>query len=216
MGSHVVGSPVREVAFDERRVLLMLEDGRALAAPLSWVGDKVAGWGDEERARWVRTEDGRGVNWPDAGHTSDDGAVNVWMLEQDALFEGALAELKARNWDASALTARDRSLVALWRLTADGLLQVLGNWGVEEVRVALAALDEIGAVQTHEVVDEFWNRIGPIAESDAVSTIDDVYVIVTSEGLSAWLGEIDEKFWDVAEELVMRVPLAFGPAPSAI
>lgn len=40
--------------------------------------------------------------------------------------------------------------------------------------MSLAALVEIGAVQTHQVIEEFWSRIGPIAESDAVSTIDDV------------------------------------------
>ncbi|MFF2273321.1 DUF4375 domain-containing protein [Agromyces sp. NPDC058136] len=220
MGSAVAGAPVRDVVFEPARVLLLLDDGRALAAPISWVGTTVAGWGEERRAGWVRTADGRGVNWPDAGQASEDGALNVWVLEQDALFEHALHELADCDWDVALLAPRSRSLVALWRLTADGynggLLQFLGNWGTAEVHAALGALAEIGATSTLLVLREFWGHLAPIAESDDVSTIDDVYAAISSADLSARIDELDERFWEAAEELISLVPRTFGPAPSAI
>jgi hypothetical protein len=63
------------------------------------------------------------------------------------------------------------------------------------------------------VVQEFWNLIGPIAESDAISTIDDVSAAM-SEELVGRLDTLDEVFWESAEELAQLVPMAYGPAPS--
>jgi hypothetical protein len=214
----VTGSPIADVLFDEKRVLLLLDDGRQLAAPLSWVGPKVVAMNAQERSQWVATADRRGINWPSASQTSTDGALNVWMLEQDALFEAALAELKALDWKADQLNHRSRALVALWRLVADGynggLLQFLGNWGMAEMDVALAALADIQARATFDVVTEFWRLVGPIAKSEEVNSIDDVYRAVSGE-LSERIEELDEQFWEAAEELVKRVPEFFGPAPSA-
>lgn len=217
-GHAVVGSPITDVIFEEKRVLLLLDDGRQLVAPLSWVGPKVLAMNAQERSQWVATADGRGVNWPSAGQTSADGALNVWTLEQDALFEAALAELKALDWKADQLNHRSRALVALWRLVADGynggLLQFLGNWGMAEMDAALAALAQIRASATLAVVTAFWRLVGPIAQSDEVNTIDDVYRAVAGD-LSEQIEELDEQFWEAAEELVQRVPQYFGPAPSA-
>ena len=217
-GHAVVGSPITDVIFEEKRVLLLLDDGRQLAAPLSWVGPKVLAMNAQERSQWVATADGRGVNWPSAGQTSADGALNVWTLEQDALFEAALAELKALDWKADQLNHRSRALVALWRLVADGynggLLQFLCNWGMAEMDAALAALAQIRASATLAVVTAFGRLVGPMAQSDEVNTIDDVYRAVAGD-LSEQIEELDEQFWEAAEELVQRVPQYFGPAPSA-
>lgn len=219
MTKSVAGSPVVDVLFENRRILVVLEDGRALAAPLGWAGPTVAAMEATERAGWVRTDDGRGVNWPAAGQTSEDGVLNVWALEQDASFERALAELRAAEGDVSALSPQSRSLVALWRLVADGynggLMQFLGNWGIAEVHVALAGLTEIDATRTLAVIRDFWQLIGPISESDEVTAMDDVYAAVP-DVLSDRLNELDETFCDAATELTRLIPLAFGPAPSAI
>lgn len=214
----IVGSPVSDVVFEEKRILLVLDDGRSLAAPLSWAGPTVAAMNASEHSEWVTTSNRRGVNWPAAGQTSDDGALNVWSLEQDALFEEALAELRAADWKPETLSPRSRSLVALWRLVADGynggLLQFLGNWGIAEVHVALEALTETEAALTSEVLREFWRLIGPIAESDEISTMDDVYRAISGE-LSTRIDDLDERFWEAAEELTRRVPITYGPAASA-
>ncbi len=211
------GSPVRDVIFEHDRVLLVLDDGRSLAAPLGRVG-AVAGLEPEQRARWVVTADGRGVNWPDAVPTRTDGVLNVWMLEQDALFEQSLRDLAAVDGQTDALAPRSRSLLALWRLTADGynggLLQFVGNWGFAEAGHARDALVTIGAEQTRGVLDEFLEVVQPIAASDEVTTIDDVYRRIQELGLSDRVDELDESFWEAAEELITRVPRAFGPAPS--
>ena len=218
MNKAVTGSSIADVHFEEKRVLLVLEDGRQLAAPLSWVGPQVVAMDAQERAQWVTTADQRGVNWPSVGQSSAEGALNVWVLEQDALFEAALAELKAADWKVDQLDARSRALVALWRLVTDGynggLLQFLGNWGMAEMDAALAALADIKASATLDVVSAFWRLVGPIAQSDEVNTIDDVYRAV-ADGLSEQIEALDEQFWEAAEELVKRVPEFFGPAPSA-
>jgi Domain of unknown function (DUF4375) len=216
----VAGSPVVNVAFEEKRVLLHLEDGRTLAAPIAWVGPVVAAMDETERAGWVRTDNGTGVNWPVAGQVSSDGALDVWTFEEDGLYDEALSDLKAAEWDVSVLSPRSRSLVALWRLIADGnnggLMQVLGNWGVGEILAALAALTAVDAVRTLAVVLDFWQIVGPIAESADVSTIDDVWAAIIKAGHSTRLDKLDEAFWDAAPELTRLVPLHFGPAPSVM
>ena len=78
----------------------------------------------------------------------------------------------------------------------------------------LAALAEIQASATLDVATEFWRLVGPIAQSEEVNSIDDVYRAVAG-ALSERIEELDEQFWEAAEELVKRVPAFFGPAPSA-
>jgi len=82
------------------------------------------------------------------------------------------------------------------------------------MEVALAALAEIQARATLDVVTEFWRLVGPIAQSEEVHSIDDVYRAVAG-ALSDQIEALDEQFWEAAEELVKRVPAVFGPAPSA-
>ena len=216
--SPVVGSAIVDVIFENERILVILEDGRTLAAPLTWAGPRVAAMSASERSKWVHTADRRGVNWPSAGQVSEEGTINVWSLEQDALFEAALAELKDAGWNAGRLDSRARALVALWRLIADGynggLLQFLGNWGIAEVNVALEALIEVKAINTFGTVSEFWRLVGPIAESDEVTTMDDLYAGIPDE-LSGRIDELDKQFWDAVEELIQLVPLFYGPAKSA-
>lgn len=215
----VVGSPIIDVRFASGRILVLLEDGRALAAPLHWAGPRVAAMGPRERSSWEHTSDRRGVNWPSAGQTSDEGALNVWRLEQDALFEAALAELQAAGWEAETLPARSRALVALWRIVADGynggILQFLGNWGIAELQVARDALAAVHARATLGVVDEFLALIGPSPESAAAAGTDAAAAVSGGE-FSGRPSELDQRFWDAAEELVRLVPQAYGPAPSAL
>lgn len=84
------------------------------------------------------------------------------------------------------------------------------------MHAALDALAEVGATSTLLVLREFWGHLEPIAESEGVSTIDEVFAAISSADLSARIDELDERFWDAAEELIVRVPIAFGPAPSAL
>lgn len=162
----VVGAPVRDVVFEERRVLLVLEDGRALAAPIGWLGATVAGWDV-------------GALAPRTGHWSPCGGSRP-----------------------TATTAAS--------------LQFLGNWGTPEVHAAFAALAEVDAQRTLEVLREFWDHLAPVTESDDVSSMDDVLAVVMATDLPARLDALDGRFRDAAEELITKVPSAYGPARSAI
>jgi len=213
----VAARRIVDVRFEEKRVVLELHDGRRLATPLSWVS-RAAALPDEQRTAWVVVADGLGVNWPAAGQTSATGALEVWVLEQDALYERALAAAKAAEWNADALAPHDRELLALWRLDADvnngGFLQFLGNWGVAEVAHALRGLDAIGARRSHELVSAAWNLVRPLVESDDVNSIDDLIRAPGEEGRSR-LDEIDEAYWDDPDGMPRLVSLHYGPAPSA-
>lgn len=213
-----VGSAIADVEFAGEQIVLHLKDGRALAAPLAWAGSAVVAMNAADRAGWVRTEDGRGVNWPAAGQTSPEGKLNVWALEEDALYEDALAQLKAAAWDVSVLSPRSRALVALWRLVADGnnggLVQFLGNWGGDEVRVALDALAAVGAARTLGIVREFWRELEPLTEREDVNTPEEFWAATRDSDLSDRLEALDESFWEASPELTRLVARHFGPAPS--
>lgn len=214
----VAARRIVDVRFEETRVVLELQDGRRLAAPLSWAS-RAAALPKAEREAWVLVADGLGVNWPAAGQTSATGALEVWVLEQDALYERALAAAKDAEWDADALTSDDRELLALWRLDADlnngGFLQFLGNWGVAEVGHALRALEAIGALRSHALVTDAWNLVRPLAESDDVNSTDDLIRALGDDGRSR-LDEIDEAYWDDPDGMPRLVTLHYGPAPSAL
>ena len=214
-GQAVVGSPIADVIFEDKRVLLLLDDGRQLAAPLSWVGPKVVAMNARERSQWVATADRRGVNWPGAGQTSADGALHVWMLEQDALFEAALAELEALDWKTDQLPHRSRALVALWRLVADGynggLLQFLGNWGVENHQLTLQALQAIGAPVTQQCLQDMFAVLGRFEDMPENVDFSDLPALLT-DAEHEQLQELEEAFWDYPEPLNKLVVMHYGPA----
>ena len=215
-----VGAPIVGGSFDTTHVFLGLADGRMLATPLAWAGPAVTTMDASARAGWVLTDNGRGINRPAAGHADPDGILNVWTLEEHGLYDDALRELQEADWQTDALPPRTRSLVALWRLVADGtnggLIQFFTNWGANEIDQVLRTLDAIGAVRTFAIVREFWEVVGPLATSDKASAMDDVWTAVADAGLVPRLDEIDRAFWEAAPELTRRVPNYFGPAPSVV
>jgi hypothetical protein len=213
-----VGAVVVDVAFEGDYVLLFLADGRALSAPIGWAGPAVAKMSADARPRWAVTPDGCGVFWPAVAPEPGDGVLDVWSLEQDALFEEALADLAARGHDTDAVDMRTRELVTLWRLLADGhnggLMQFLGNWGDDEVHRARKALQKVGADATEAAVQEFWSIVAPVIERGGVASIDALYAAFSPEQVEALEG-IDTQFWAVSGELSRLIPLAYGPARSA-
>ncbi len=109
---------VTDVAFDDDFILLTLADGRRTRQPLRWVPalfEADAG----QRARWVATADGLGVNWPALLPTREAGVVDILNQVWEDRYEAALARLKAAAWTLDALSDEDQLLVALWRMEAD-------------------------------------------------------------------------------------------------
>ena len=210
----VAGSPVIDVNVRDQLVVLILEDGRTLTAPIGWAGPALATVGASIQSEWVLTDDRRGVNWPAAGLMSPQGALNVWALEQDALFDQALRDLERADWNTAALVPRSRSLISLWRLVADGynggLRQFFGNWGTTELHSTLIALAEIGAKRTHGIVLEFSEVVSSLVALDDTATFDEVCAGMPADTCLR-LDELDEAFWESADELTHLVPAAYGP-----
>lgn len=122
---------VATVDFDDDFVLLALADGRRTRQPLRWApalyeADAL------QRAQWVLTPDGLGVNWPALLPARKKGVVDVPNQVWDDRYEAALARLKSAGWSLDALSDEDQQLVALWRMEADinngGFMQFLCNW----------------------------------------------------------------------------------------
>lgn len=218
-----VRARVVDVRFDPQRVLLELDDGRTLSAPLSWAS-RAAQLPESQQRRWVLVDHGRGVNWPALGQEDPEGALSLWTIEQDRLYEGALAVLQQADWDSGALSARDRELVALWRLEADvyngGFLQFLGNWGQQDLAIARDAVQLIGAERTHTALIALQELLDPVIERDDVSTIDDVYRLIAAAAptdSAARFDELETELTDAMEQELMRcVVSAYGPAPSDV
>ncbi|MFK4791414.1 DUF4375 domain-containing protein [Microbacterium sp. ZW T5_56] len=218
-----VHARIVDVRFDSHRVLLELDDGRTLGAPLSWAS-RAAQLPESQQRRWVLVDHGRGVNWPALGQEDPEGALSLWTIEQDRLYEGALAVLQRADWDAGALSARDRELVALWRLEADvyngGFLQFLGNWGQQDLAIARDAAELIGAERTHSAIVGLQDLLEPIIDRDDVSTIDDVYRLIAAASPTEPAAQFDELETELTEameqELMRCVVFAYGPAPSDV
>ncbi|MCD2496790.1 MULTISPECIES: DUF4375 domain-containing protein [Microbacterium] len=216
-----VRARIVDVRFDTRRVLVDLDDGRTLGAPLSWAS-RAAELPASQQRRWVLVDHGRGVNWPALGQEEPEGALSLWIIEQDRLYEGALGVLQRAGWDAAALSARDRELVALWRLEADvyngGFLQFLGNWGQQDLAIARDAAGLIGAQRTHRAVISLQELLGPLIEREDVTSIDDVHRLIAAAAPSdpaARFEELEAELTEAMEqELVRCVVTAYGPAPS--
>ncbi|KAG1537443.1 hypothetical protein G6F50_014864 [Rhizopus delemar] len=122
---------VTDVAFDDDFILLTLADGRRTRQPLRWAPALFEAT-PEQRAQWVATANGLGVNWPALLPPREDGVVDVPNQVWDDRYEAALARLKAAAWALDALSDEDQQLVALWRMEADinngGFMQFLCNW----------------------------------------------------------------------------------------
>ncbi|MDR2294791.1 MAG: DUF4375 domain-containing protein [Microbacterium sp.] len=216
-----VRARIVDVRFDAHRVLLQLDDGRTLGAPLSWAS-RAAQLPQSQQRRWVLVDHGRGVNWPALGQEDPEGALSLWTIEQDRLYEGALGVLQRAGWDTGTLSARDRELVALWRLEADvyngGFLQFLGNWGQQDLAIARDAAGLIGARRTHRAVVSLQELLSPLIERDDVSSIDDVYRLIAAAAPPDPVSRFDEleaQLTEAMEQELMRcVVAAYGPAPT--
>ncbi len=169
---------VATVDFDEDFVLLALADGRRTRQPLRWApalreADAL------QRAQWVLTPDGLGVNWPALLPAREEGVVDVPNQVWDDRYEAALARLKSAGWSLDALSDVDQHLVALWRMEADinngGFMQFLCNWGDPTCQRALQALQAMGAVKTHAILAGMRGLLDRLDGDPAIKELQDLY-----------------------------------------
>ena len=190
------------VALTDTTIVLTLADGHTVTEPLqSHVRLEKATGADRER--WQATEHGHGVNWPQLWDPTADGMVNVWDILQDRLYAEALNQLQGAHWDIDAISPHDRDLVALWRAEADvnngGFLQFLGNWGVDNHRTAVAALDTIGATATADILRAMFTLVEPYLTA-GIESFSDIYALLTDPDTDR-LEELDESFWEYPDPL---------------
>lgn len=77
---------IRDVTFDDHRIKVEFEDGRAVALPLAWYPRLLDGT-PEQRNRWEFIGGGEGLHWPD--------------LDEDLSAEGLLRGIPAPRWNAA-------------------------------------------------------------------------------------------------------------------
>ncbi|AGC47039.1 hypothetical protein MYSTI_05763 [Myxococcus stipitatus DSM 14675] len=202
-----------DVGFDEDRIRLQLTDGRVLTVPLSGLL-RVAKATPEQRRAWALTEDGRGVNWPELWPPSADGMLSVWHLEQDALYEHALARLQQVHRDSSALPQAERELVALWRMEADinngGFMQFFCNWGEETCHLAIEALGGMGAQGTRQCLEDMLHVVAHYGETEERVSLSDLPGMLTDAERER-LYALDQAFWKYPESLARRVVRHYAP-----
>jgi hypothetical protein len=200
------------VSITEKDIVLTLADGRTLATPIRRY-IRVEKATREERQGWVLADGGHGVNWPALWEPHPQGMVSVWDILQDTLYEGALGRLKDAGWDVSAVTKRDHALVALWRAEADinngGFLQFLGNWGEDNLLVAMAALEAIGAKEAVRILRAMYAVVEPYGQTEEVVSLAQLPGLLT-EAERDHLYELDQAFWDYPDPLPRLVVEHYG------
>jgi len=210
---HAPEYTIADVAFDDEHILLTLTDGRVLRTFIKR-HIRVNEATPEQRRDWQRNADGTGVNWPRLWRPADEGMVNVWDIEQDALYNLALGRLHRAGWDLDAVPQVERELVALWRMEADinngGFMQFLCNWGEPSVLLAIDALGLIGAPRTQECVRGMYEVIRHYGETEEMVALNDLYGMM-SEAEHDRMQALEEAFWDYPERLDRAVVLYYAP-----
>ncbi|WP_025131395.1 DUF4375 domain-containing protein [Pseudomonas sp. PH1b] len=195
-------NPITQVGFDAEMLCLEWADGLRLRQPLKRFSALQAA-SDQQRADCLIQARGRSVCWP---HLAPDGITlegHDWIWEH--LCEQAMGRLKALDWALDALCSRDQSIVALWRLEADGynggFLQFFCNWGEQTCQLALNALAAIGAHATHELVSRQRQLIAHLEDHPELEGLWDIPGLLSDEQHELISGELDEQLWSAMEEL---------------
>ncbi|WP_375068648.1 DUF4375 domain-containing protein [Stenotrophomonas lactitubi] len=215
MTEEFAGLRVTDVAFDDDFILLTLADGRRTRQPLRWATALFEATA-EQRAQWVATSDGLGVNWPALLPPHEAGVVDIPNQVWDDRYEAALTRLKAAAWTLDALSDEDQQLVALWRMEADinngGFMQFLCNWGDPTCQLALRALQAMGAVQTRAILAGMRGLLDRLKDDPALATLPDVFDAMTEQEQAA-LHAFDETYFERPEDLARLGLKHFGPEP---
>lgn len=192
-------SAIINVRFDADTLCLEWADGLSLNQPLTRYS-RLQDASPQARAGFEVLEQGTSVSWPELGIKVE--AVD-WVWEH--LCDAAMQRLHALDWDLERLTPVDQSIVALWRLEADGynggFLQFFCNWGDQTCTLALQALAAIGAHESHAVVSRQRQLIAPLEDHPQLETLWDIMQLLSDEQHEVISGELDEQLWSAMEEV---------------
>lgn len=193
---------ITDIEFAENYLSILLADGSRFVQNFNRT-PHIRDASGEDRAKWVVTGGGRCASWAHLG--SKGVSIDAYDLAWDAYCEQSLSTAQGENWDMSRLSPRDRDIVALWRLEADGynggFLQFFCNWGEENCSVALGALQAIGASATHEIVARQREIVMRLEDHPQLQSYDDIYRLLTEAEMEQIGNELDPQFWDTALEI---------------
>ncbi|MBN5050561.1 DUF4375 domain-containing protein [Stenotrophomonas maltophilia] len=206
---------VTDVDFDNDFILLILADGRRTRQPLRWA-PALHEADATQRAQWVLTADGLGVNWPALLPAQERGVVDVPNQVWDDRYEAALARLQSHAWKLDALSDEDQQLVALWRMEADinngGFMQFLCNWGDPTCQLALRALQAMGATQTHAILAGMRGLLDRLEDDPAIEELTDLYGAMSEDEQQA-LEAFEDDYYARPEDLARLGLKHFGAEP---
>ena len=199
---------ISDVQITERDIVLTLQSGVTLSTPIQRY-IRVEKATVAQRAEWVFTEDGYGLNWPHLSKPFPTGMVSVWDLLQDQLYEAALSRAAAQQWQIAQLSVTDQELVALWRLEADvnngGFMQFLCNWGEENCKLAMCAIEAVGAHAMAVIVNSMYAIVAQYEHLPLQCLSELAGVMSEQDGDQMY--QLDQAFWDYPDplpELVVR------------
>ena len=78
---------IRDVTFDDDRISVEFDDGRAVALPLAWY-PRLFNGSSEQRKNWEFIGRGEGLHWPD--------------LDEDLSADGLLRGIPSPRWNTAA------------------------------------------------------------------------------------------------------------------
>lgn len=207
---------IQSVQIDKTHIRLHLANGQQVSESLS-ANPRLKEASAEQRTQWVATDDGFGANWPALSPVVHNGMVNVLDALWDARYDNALQRLSALEWNLDALSAQDQQLVALWRMEADlnngGFMQFLCNWGDPTCQLALVALRDMGATQTHAALAGMRGLLNRLADDATVIALTDLYAAMTEQEQQA-LDAFEDAYYARPEDLARLGLLHFGAEPA--
>lgn len=205
---------IQGIHLDAQHVHMTLSDGRCLRQSLKR-HPRLAEADERQRAAWVLRMDGTAAHWPSLG--SDGVTVEVFDWVWEEICEAAMDQLKVQDWKMDVLPLRTQRIVALWRLEADGynggFLQFFCNWGEANCRVALDALQEIGARATHDVVFRQKRMLDRLEDHPGLKSYDDIYRLLTPDEFGEIGDVLDHALCDAAMEIPRKAVLRYDAGP---
>lgn len=191
---------VSGIEFTETHVSLTLGDGRILHEKLSRNPDLLKA-STQQRLEWKLRDDGL-VSWP---HLGDKVTLDARWLLWEELCKQANDEAKAKGFKLDELPPRSQEIVALWRLEADGynggFMQFFCNWGEANCRIALSALQAIGADATYAIVARQREILERPKDHPGLKSYDDIWNLLTKEEQHEIGGKLDPEFWEAGDEI---------------
>lgn len=193
---------IREVTFEDSDVCVTLANGRQLRQGLT-AYPALHKATPEQRSQWTLIQNGLAVKWP--GLWKDGIVIEVMPLVWDDICNEALGQLSAREWKLEAITQRQREIVALWRLEADGynggFMQFFCNWYEPTCEIAFEALCAIGAHATLEVVTRQRALLARLENSPDMIAMEDLPGLLSEAERHEMYKVLDHEFLDNANEI---------------